>query len=69
MLAGLSATTLQPRFRALLTDPLTGRPAQLLTSSTAAPAVGPDGDVFYGIEENPFGSHDARGWLLHTTHP
>jgi hypothetical protein len=65
MLAGLSATTLQPRFRALLKDPLTGRRAQLLSSSTASPTVGPDGDVFYGIEENPFGTHDGRGWLLH----
>ena len=65
MLAGLSATTLRPRFRALLKDPLTGRPAQLLSSSTASPTVGPDGDVFYGIEENQFGTHDGRGWLLH----
>ena len=65
MLAGLSATTLQPRFRAVLKDPLTGRRAQLLSSSTASPTVGPDGDVFYGIEENPFGTHDGRGWLLH----
>jgi hypothetical protein len=65
MLAGLSAATLRPRFRALLKDPLTGRPAQLLSSSTASPTVGPDGDVFYGIEENPFGTHDGRGWLLH----
>jgi len=65
MLAGLSATTLQPRFRALLKDPRTGRRALLLSSSTASPTVGPDGDVFYGIEENPFGTHDGRGWLLH----
>lgn len=65
MLAGLSAVTLQPRFRTVLKDPLTGRRAQLLSSSTASPTVGPDGDVFYGIEENPFGTHDGRGWLLH----
>jgi hypothetical protein len=65
VLAGLSAATLQPRFHALLKDPLTGRRAMILSSSTAAPTVGPDGDVFYGIEENPFGTHDARGWLLH----
>jgi hypothetical protein len=65
MLAGLSATTLRPRFRAVLKDPLTGRPAQLLASSTASPTIGPDGDVFYGVEENPFGTHDGRGWLLH----
>jgi hypothetical protein len=65
MLAGLSAATLRPRFRTLLKDPRTGRRAMILSSSTASPTVGPDGDVFYGIEENPFGSHDARGWLLH----
>src|SRR5262249_14365827 len=25
----------------------------------------PDGDVFYGIVENPYPSNHARGWLLH----
>jgi hypothetical protein len=64
-LVGLDAATLRPRFRVLLKDPLTGRPAQILDDSSASPTVGPDGDVYYGIEENPFGTHDARGWLLH----
>ena len=27
--------------------------------------IGPDGDVFYGVLENPFGSNNRRGWLLH----
>jgi hypothetical protein len=66
VLVGLDATTLKPRFRtAVLKDPVTGRPAQISTSSTASPTIGPDGDVYYGVEENPFVSHDLRGWLLH----
>jgi hypothetical protein len=64
-LVGLDAVTLQPRFRALLKDPLTGRAALILPSSSASPTVGPDGDVYYGIAENPFLTHDGRGWLLH----
>jgi hypothetical protein len=33
--------------------------------SSASPTVGPDGDVYYGVLENPYPSHDGRGWLLH----
>jgi hypothetical protein len=33
--------------------------------STASPTVGPDGDVYYGVLENPFASNHDRGWLLH----
>jgi hypothetical protein len=64
-LAGLNATTLKPRFHVLLKDPVSGRPALISTSSSASPTVGPDGDVYYGVLENPFPSHDDRGWLLH----
>src|SRR3984957_8714003 len=64
-LAGLNATTLRPRFHVLLKDPVSGRPALISTSSSASPTVGPDGDVYYGVLENPFPSHDDRGWLLH----
>jgi hypothetical protein len=35
------------------------------TSSSASPTVGPDGDVYFGVLESSFGTHDARGWLLH----
>jgi hypothetical protein len=32
---------------------------------TASPTVGPDGDVYFGVLENPFLSNHDRGWLLH----
>jgi hypothetical protein len=65
ILVGLNARTLRPRFHVALKDPVTGRPALISPSSTASPTVGPDGDVYYGVLENPFLSHDDRGWLLH----
>jgi len=65
ILVGLNATTLKPRFHVLLKDPVSGRPAIISTSSSASPTVGPDGDVYYGVLENPFPNHDDRGWLLH----
>ncbi len=65
ILVGLDATTLKPRFHVALKDPVSGAPAFISTSSSASPTVGPDGDVYYGVLENPFPSHDDRGWLLH----
>jgi hypothetical protein len=65
MLVGLNASTLRPRFHVFLKDPVSGRPALVDTSSSASPTVGPDGDVYYGVLENPYPSHDGRGWLLH----
>ncbi|HEY2077562.1 MAG TPA: hypothetical protein VGH53_14605 [Streptosporangiaceae bacterium] len=65
ILVGLNATTLKPRFHALLRDPVSGGPALISSSSSASPVVGPDGDVYYGVLENPFPIHDDRGWLLH----
>jgi hypothetical protein len=65
ILVGLSARTLRPRYRVALTDPATGKPAMISPSSTASPTVGPNGDVYFGVLENPFPSNDARGWLLH----
>lgn len=64
-LVGLDATTLQPIYRAALNDPSSGQPAYIIDDSSAAPTVGPDGDVYYGVLENPFPNHDDRGWLLH----
>ena len=32
---------------------------------TASPMVGPDGDVYFGVLENPWYSNNDRGWLLH----
>jgi hypothetical protein len=65
VLVGLSAATLEPRFHVVLKDPVSGAPAFISTSSSASPTVGPDGDVYYGVLENPFPTHDDRGWLLH----
>jgi hypothetical protein len=65
ILVGLDAATLQPRFHVLLKDPVSGRPALISSNSSASPTVGPDGDVYYGVLENPTLSHDDRGWLLH----
>jgi hypothetical protein len=65
ILVGLDATTLEPRFHVVLKDPVSGQPAFISTSSSASPTVGPDGDVYYGVLENPFPNHDDRGWLLH----
>jgi hypothetical protein len=65
ILVGLNASTLRPRFHVALKDPSNGKPAVILTGSTASPTVGPDGDVYYGVLGNPYYSHDNRGWLLH----
>jgi hypothetical protein len=65
ILVGLNARTLKPRFHVVLKDPVSGGPSIVLASSSASPTVGPDGDVYYGVQENPFPVHDARGWLLH----
>jgi hypothetical protein len=64
-LVGLDAATLKPRFHVMLRDPASGAPAFISDSSSASPTVGPDGDVYYGVLENPFPEHDDRGWLLH----
>ena len=65
MLVGLDAATLKPLYHAVLRDPVSNLPARISDDSSASPTVGPDGDVYYGVLENPFPSHDDRGWLLH----
>ena len=64
-LLALNSTTLALVNRVLLTDPASGWDAWLYSGSSAAPTVGPDGDVYFGVLENPFPSHNDRGWLLH----
>jgi hypothetical protein len=64
-LLALNSTTLAPVARVALTDPNTGTAAILPDDGTASPTVGPDGDVYYGVLENPLGSNHFRGWLLH----
>lgn len=62
-LVALDSATLAVRNKKLLLDPATGGEATVTSSGTASPAVGPDGDVYYGI--NGTGLHGSSGWLLH----
>ena len=64
-LLALNSNTLQTMARGPLYDPLSGRPSYLSDDGTASPFVGPDGDVYYGVLENPANENHYRGWLLH----
>jgi hypothetical protein len=64
-LLALNSSTLALVNRVRLTDPSSGLDAILYDGSSAAPTVGPDGDVYFGVLENPFPNHNDRGWLLH----
>jgi hypothetical protein len=64
-LVGLDSSTLQPKYRAALIDPSSNEAAWIDDDSSASPTVGPDGDVYYGVLEDPFPNHDNRGWLIH----
>jgi hypothetical protein len=64
-LLALDSTTLATKASAALNDPSSGQPALISDLSTASPTIGPDGDVYYGVLENPFPDHNDRGWLLH----
>jgi len=64
-LAALDSTTLQVVSHVRLKDPASGLDAALTDESSATPTVGPDGDVYFGVLENPFPGHNDRGWLLH----
>jgi len=64
-LVALDSTTLAAKSRVLLLDPRDGQPALVTDDATASPTVGPDGEVFYGVQEAVSGTHNGRGWLLH----
>jgi WD40 repeat protein len=64
-LVALNSTTLAPEHQVRLKDPASGDDATIFDGSSAAPTVGPDGDVYFGVLESPFPSHNDRGWLLH----
>lgn len=64
-LVSLNSQTLQTMATVRLKDPSSGLDAWVSDSSSASPTVGPDGDVYIGVLENPFPAHNDRGWLLH----
>jgi hypothetical protein len=64
-LIALDSRTLAPLARAQLKDPSSDYDASLPDDGTASPMIGPDGEVYFGVLEYPFGSNHSRGWLLH----
>ncbi len=65
-LLALDSTTLKLKSKVRLKDAKKpDNDAIIPDDGTASPTVGPDGDVYYGVLENPFYSNHLRGWLLH----
>lgn len=64
-LVAVNSVTLAPIKAVHLVDPSSGLDAQINDSSSSTPTVGPDGDVYFGVLENPFPAHNDRGWLIH----
>jgi hypothetical protein len=64
-LVAVNSTTLEVVNHVRLSDPSSGMDATFTDDSSAAPTVGPDGDVYFGVLESPFPNHNDRGWLLH----
>ncbi len=65
-LVALDSRTLAPLANVRLKDvKIPANDANVDDDGTASPAVGPDGDVYFGVLENPWYSNHDRGWLLH----
>jgi len=65
-LLALDSRTLAPLARVRLKDVANpDKDALVPDDGTASPTVGPDGDVYFGVIENPPGANHLRGWLLH----
>ncbi|HVM62029.1 MAG TPA: hypothetical protein VMV72_14300 [Verrucomicrobiae bacterium] len=65
-LLALNSTTLAPLAKVRLKDVLSpSNDASVPDDGTASPTIGTDGDVYYGVLENPAGENHYRGWLLH----
>jgi hypothetical protein len=64
-LVALNSTTLAPIAQVRLKDPKSGNDARLADIGSASPTVGTDGDVYFGVLENPIPINHDRGWLLH----
>jgi hypothetical protein len=65
-LCALDSRTLAPIAQVRLKDVhYPTHDAILPDDGSASPTIGPDGDVYYGVLENPLSSNHLRGWLLH----
>ena len=64
-LVALKTSNLTIAGKIKLKDPKSGNDAGVYDAGTASPTVGPDGDVYYGVLESPFGGNHGRGFMLH----
>jgi len=64
-LLAVNSSTLALINKVRLKDPSSGQDAFIYDASSSTPTVGPDGDVYFGVLENPFPNHNDRGWMLH----
>ncbi|HEY5801288.1 MAG TPA: hypothetical protein VIT92_13775 [Burkholderiaceae bacterium] len=59
------STTMAVKAKVALVDPKSGQPANVSAGTSASPAVGPDGDVYYGVLARGSLHQSSQGWLLH----
>jgi hypothetical protein len=64
-LVALNSGTLATVAKVRLKDPKSSQDAWVSDDASATPTVDPNGDVYYGVLENPFPENNDRGWLLH----
>jgi Bacterial Ig-like domain (group 3) len=62
-LVGLNAITMTPEYWVVLSIPNAGTGVGLISQSTAAPMVAPDGSVFMGVFANSYDG--SRGFMTH----
>ncbi|MBS1721766.1 MAG: hypothetical protein JSS66_02035 [Armatimonadetes bacterium] len=65
VLAGMSTADLTNMHHGYPVDPKTLNGGFFSDTATSSPTVGPDGDVYMGGFENPFGYTHYRGYLYH----